>query len=278
METQARLSTGFLSFLVPTLALVFCIAGYATEPSFRLHLKLDDGAPSTVASDSSPNGLDGVLMNMDDLAWQTGVAGLALQFDGVDDYVEVPNDDLLDFGWREFTVSYWYLKQVTSGGFDNLYGVSKWSTGASPGNNEWALNIGSGRSSDAPVFRLEVGTSLYGLESPQEANLLEWHHLVGVRRRDAVALYVDGVLVGEDATIPPDAVVNNNDKTLRLAVNQPAAPLFYSQALLDDLQIYAFAVDDGGVNVGDPAGGGVLFLFENPGTALVMFENSFEAP
>jgi len=50
----------------------------------------DEGG-GQVVEDSSGNGNEGTLMNMDESAWVEGVNGEALEFDGVDDYVNITN-------------------------------------------------------------------------------------------------------------------------------------------------------------------------------------------
>jgi hypothetical protein len=47
-----------------------------------------------------------------------GVAGNALSFDGIDDYLAVPNSASIDFGDEDFTISFWIKGQdpdVSSG-------------------------------------------------------------------------------------------------------------------------------------------------------------------
>jgi len=79
-----------LVVVVMVAALVGTDTANATD--LVLHLPLDDGAGSAIAVDVSGNGHDGTLVNMDpNTDWVSGRTGLALDFDGTNDYVSVPD-------------------------------------------------------------------------------------------------------------------------------------------------------------------------------------------
>ncbi len=112
----------------------YCIPGdTATCSPPVLELNFDEKSGNT-AYDSSGNGNDGTLTNGP--TWTRGKFGSALEFDGVDDYV----DTTLSQG-PPFTLSVWiyYKKQnlsngwskilVTSGGAATSYGLQMYSTG-----------------------------------------------------------------------------------------------------------------------------------------------------
>ncbi|MEM7394625.1 MAG: DUF2341 domain-containing protein [Verrucomicrobiota bacterium] len=52
------------------------------------HLSASSGSNAT---DATSNGLDGVLRNMSDEAWRSGILGNGLRFDGEEDYYEMPD-------------------------------------------------------------------------------------------------------------------------------------------------------------------------------------------
>ena len=112
---------------------------------------------------------------------------------------------------------------------------------------------------------------------PQEISLNEWHHVVGVREGQTTSLYVDGVLVDVNSSLPALGAINNVGSELRVAVNQPVAPIYYTDAIFDDVQIYGFALDDGDVAVGQTAGGNIKFLYSNPGMVATLLFDGFES-
>ena len=71
----------------------------------NLLLHMDEGAGNTTY-DGGPNDNDGTLCNMASTVWVDGTFGKALSFDGLDDYVEVPDSSSLDIT-EKLTVEFW---------------------------------------------------------------------------------------------------------------------------------------------------------------------------
>jgi len=92
-----------LASLVLVLSMVLTSTVRAADPSLVGWWRLDDGS-GTTAIDSSGNGNDGDLMG--DPQWAVGRIGGALQFNGIDDYVEVPHAEILTVD-TEVTVMAW---------------------------------------------------------------------------------------------------------------------------------------------------------------------------
>lgn len=276
-RTGSHRQASTVLLIVSMVLVVSQMAG--SDDTLVLHLPFDDGTGLGTATDTSGNGHDGTLVNMDpNTDWVSGKDGLALDFDGSNDYVSVPDDAALDFGTGDFSVVVWVYKRSATVNYDNNYGVSKWSTGAHNGTNEWCLLVGSGGySGDNPNFVVETGDRRYGVTDSQNLSLNVWHQIVGVRKAETLSLYVDGILVDTDSSLPPFSAINNVGRHLRVAVNQPNAPLFYTDGLFDDVQIYDAALSDGDVTVGQVAGGDIGFLYANPGVTLTVFTDGFES-
>lgn len=276
--TPSDRTTHLLRAVAVTIVATLAGASTARATELVLHLPMDDGWGSVIAVDLSGNGHDGTLVNMNSgTDWVSGWAGLALDFDGINDYVSISDHADLDFGTSDFSVMYWVYKRSSTSGWNNTYGVNKWSTGASPGINEWHLSVASDAATDTPSFAVEIGADRYKVIAPQNITLNEWHHIVGVRRGETISLYVDGVLVDESSSLPVGGAVNNTGNELRIAANQPVAPIYFTHAFFDDVQIYNFALDDGGVAVGQAAGVDVAYLYSNPGMTLRVFSDDFES-
>lgn len=243
---------------------VLCAAASPARAVLVMHLKFDETSGSSTAADATGNGHNGTLVNaITATAWVTGVAGNALQFDGVDDYLDVPDDAALDFGTGDFSVSFWVNKRATSSSNSNNWGVTKWqSGGATPGQNEWMISLSSSGNNDNPRFAIESGTTTFTTSSPDAVSLNSFHHLVGVRSGGSMLLYVDGVLKAVNNTLGT-SVINNVGRDLRVA--NSGINNFYTNGVFDDLQLYNQALTDGGIGVGELATGEIGFLFNNPG-------------
>ena len=90
------------------LVAIFVIVGLASPTIAQasqdavLILHFDEGSGTTV-KDESGHGNDGTVYGA---TWTTGISGKALNFDGVDDYVDIPDSDSFD-DLSEFSVSLW---------------------------------------------------------------------------------------------------------------------------------------------------------------------------
>ncbi|MHC4494231.1 MAG: hypothetical protein ACYSYM_00240 [Planctomycetota bacterium] len=106
----------YLISFVLVLALATTSVGQDIAEGLVGYWPLDEGGGTTTA-DASGNGNDGTLNAP---KWDAGKFGSALNFDGVDDYVDLGNPPILDFGTGDFTVSAWVKTTVPAG--ETVYG------------------------------------------------------------------------------------------------------------------------------------------------------------
>jgi hypothetical protein len=193
-----------------------------------LILNLDAGNRASYAGtgttwyDLSGNNLNGTLINGPTYSG-TGTSTI-ITTDGTDDYIEVLDNSLLDFGANNFTVEYWFKKLSTTTGYDNIWGVNKWNVGGGgAGTNEWALEIGQGSSGtgDFVAFAVESGSTTYVTSYFNLTNALtQYHQLVGIRNGNKLELYLDGsqLYSNTPAGFTTSVSVNNiSGRNLRIA-------------------------------------------------------------
>jgi len=161
--------------------------GRYTNPfDLVLDLPFDEGEGS-VAYDQSLYGNNGTIYGA---TWTRGRSGWALDFDGTDDYVEIP-DGIINATDRNFTIVATVLTRVLDDAVHTIY-----YNGAESGvfslrlhsTNEFALRV-----------RLDDG-NWYGAYGPAEKDVFT--HLVGVRRGATLELWVNGEL--KASTLIPD--------------------------------------------------------------------------
>ena len=111
--------------------------GVSRDNSLVGYWNMDEGA-GTVVNDSSGNGNNGTLSGNPLTSWVTGKYGAALQFDGLQNYVQVSASPSLR-GMSALTVALWFNASSWS---PNYYGlVSKWTSGT---GNYFLLGYPSG--------------------------------------------------------------------------------------------------------------------------------------
>ncbi len=127
--------------------------------------------------------------------WDEGKFGKAIDFDGVDDYIECPDNDTLDVGTVNFTVVSWIKCAKYNPGDWEAQIVYKFDHTAP--RHGYLLGVrGSldAANQNKPVFILGLGDSsgihLFGTKPINDGN---WHHLaVSVDRNSSMIMYRDG--------------------------------------------------------------------------------------
>ena len=182
--------------------------------------RFDEGS-GTVANDSSGNGNDGTFNG--DPQWAAGILGGALEFDGTDDYVEVPDNESLHL-WERFTLAAW-IYQVESS------------------SSRIIDKIGAG-TANGPHLDTHPGTKLRScsgtcISTAADHTLEEWHHVAVTFNEGDVKLYVDGFIEGEGSAPSPLA---GNSLPLRIGADSDGQSLFHG--LIDDARVYNQALTE----------------------------------
>ena len=132
-----------------------------------------------IAADATVEGNDGTLGGSPQ--WVTGKFGSALAFDG-DDYVDLGNPPVLDFGTNDFTLCCW----VKNPGGNNAIAKG----GDQSGGVRYALQVGS--TVQLLVDDNSDKESVSGGAGLQDG---QWHHVAGVRDGGTLRVFIDSVEV-----------------------------------------------------------------------------------
>jgi len=193
-----------------------------------------DVASSTLATatkqDDMKTVLDDTVVRLKELAELTKKKGQALSFDGVDQYVEVPDDDSLD---GILTFEAWMKPlslqpdegatyHVLVGKHDTyLHGLYVDDVDGATNSFMVRFNDGAGNSA-ARYYFAEVGV---------------WYHVVGVYDNGYAKLYVNGEL--QDTGVEITGHIGDNDEPVRIAGGLADR---YINAVVDDVRCYSRAL------------------------------------
>jgi len=213
----SRLPHFRLPSYIPTEGLVGCWMPFVGE--------------GNLLKDYSGEGNDGTINGA---KWVDGPYGWALEFDGVDDYVDISGFPVKD---TSVTILAWfYAESIGSVNRQLVF----WGDGAP----QWELRI-DGNDGTTDFFWYD-GTTSHGIEWSNLPTTGEWHQLVGVYDdgTGGYALYFDG---SKEATAT-DAVNPSADGTSNRIGRHPGGYGEPFDGKIDDVRIYDRALSENEVS------------------------------
>jgi hypothetical protein len=178
------------------------------------------GESNTKAVDVSRYGNNGTIYGA---AYVDGKYGKALQFDGINDYVEVQNVNGIDVSLSgNLTIVAWIKKPSQDWWFDSIVTTQAFRFQIDSGKRiHWAWTSGGWRSS--------------WTQSTKSITLNTWHHVVGVKKGNTITFYLDGEPAG-GGTIWHTRPAS----TLRIGVDglSGIGAIDYFTGTIDDVRIY----------------------------------------
>ncbi|OHA45306.1 MAG: hypothetical protein A3G59_00875 [Candidatus Taylorbacteria bacterium RIFCSPLOWO2_12_FULL_47_20] len=256
---------GFCGFLIPTLtscALIVAIyfispslseaVGTINKPPYYLSLQTNLAAHYTFDSpDMLSNIRDRGLGNTGYLVHggsgtttAIGVLGQAGYFDGVDDYVTVPNNTAFDLSGSVVTVSAW-VKLKSDTGNAQMF-VVKPASGSIHTAPYFSYSI---HSLDSESIRFCIATAgqvtfseaadcAFSANESDNLKYDEWTHVVGIYDGTKSYLYVNGAFVDD---LTKSGNLNSYDTPLRIGTNGGFSELL--NGAIDDVRVYSRALD-----------------------------------
>ena len=197
--------------------------------------KMDEGE-GTAVHDESGSGNHGTMTNMDAGSdWVEGKYNKALDFDGTDDYISIPDANQYDFGINDFSLSAWVYRP--SGGKSSPGIFSK---NSNPG---YRLRL----SSSDLVLGLydgtwhEYGSVNFGFQDDR------WQHILVTLDRDGqAAFYLNGQLKSSSNISAVASINLNNSVPLLLGDDSWCRLSYCGQFIgkLDDVRIYNYVLTE----------------------------------
>ena len=189
---------------------------------------VDPGNANLVASysfennvqDGSGNGLDGTIRG--NPAFVEGIAGMALSFDGVNDFVDLGDNAAFDIT-EQITLSAWVNTNDAGNGQHNPY-VSK-------GDQAYAIKHANSNTIEFFIYDAGWHTANVSVDSSFNG---EWHHVLGTYDGNELKTYVDGVL---GATVAHEGSIEVQTNNLTIAMNSQETDRYYD-GVIDEVKIY----------------------------------------
>jgi parallel beta-helix repeat protein len=198
------------------------------------HWRLDEGS-GTIAHDSVGSNHGTIY----EATWTDGVLGGALDFDGVSDYIDVPDSESLRFTQNDsFSISCWAMPVVGDGGRivckmrkTSATGVFGYETLWQPTLSAFEFSAESSRRGYTPV-RTSNGSAPAG----------NWYHFTAVYSNKSITLYLNGQPAGA-GTFAYNAGSTTPDKNLSIGVRSYDSKMEnYFKGRIDDVRIYGRAL------------------------------------
>lgn len=199
-----------------------------------------DESVGTIAYDDSSNGNHGTINGAAwaGPTWTTGYSGTGLHFDGVDDYVQVEDNN--DIAPSSITVEAYVKSSVYPGNI--RYILSKYYIAHTGGWSSYAFYTYGGG------ITFYVGDTTGFKRSPiGGTNIWDgaWHKIMGIfdDSTDQVKLYVDGILViGEPYIYGSFDNITYDSGDLFIGAYR-SSPQYCFSGEIDNIRIYNYAVD-----------------------------------
>ncbi len=195
---------------------------------------LDEGE-GNIIHDVTVNGNNGTLRNMEGNSWVKGVKGKALMFDGIDDYIDIGDDDIYSIDTTgKLSVSFW-LK--TSSDITSKQMIIE-KGGQTPfGPSEWAILINEG--CIRGLVASSCGDNIRGEMASITPNT--WYYVcllfTGFTENDEVQIYLNGVKGNNIYSLQTRTYANLPD-ILAFGRGHSCSAWRYFNGIIDEVSIY----------------------------------------
>jgi len=186
---------------------------------------MDEGSGSVIY-DQTLNDNDGAITGA---SWTEGIAGSALGFDGIDDYVEVADSASLN-PTDEVTIELWVKFNGAPTWWNRILSKGVWSSDSS----QTSYTMVTGKDVASVAFQIYPSDRVAKTLGTPSLDIDRWYHIVGTYKSGLMALYLNGQLVSSrtDATLPLQTVAH----PLVIGANSNYGEKF--KGTLDEVKIY----------------------------------------
>jgi hypothetical protein len=201
------------------------------------HWRLDEGSGSGAYDSAGDN--DGVVSGAQ---WTTGQIEGALSFDGINDYVALPDNNPIWLPQNNFTLSAWvyFDRAPAASGGETFLGLNYAASGNPSNELGYVVSrlAGSGRVAFGMHTLTTTDENLY---SNAMLSGGRWYHVVAIRNGTTQAIYLNGELDNSRACSPDpiDFVGGYDDDKVSIGrVTSAGVGQYYVDGRIDDVRIY----------------------------------------
>jgi len=216
----------------------------AEDPNLVGYWKFD-GDPG----DYSGQGNDGTLMGdatySSDTPLETGMSLYLPDLTGPDDYVDLGNPDILNFGKNDWTIAAWIkTTQDIAVNTGNIF-----SNGGEGSEEKDLYVLAAGEASDTSITLTTYDSiSQHQAVGFSDVNDGEWHHVVGLREGSWLRVYVDGIQEGMTSLASPEYNLSGTDQAnayIGIGWDYASSELIKQfSGYIDDVRVYNRALSD----------------------------------
>jgi hypothetical protein len=203
------------------------------------HWKFDEGQGS-IAYDSAGDN-DGTIYGAQ---WASGQVGGALELDGTNDYVGVPDDDSQQISTDQISLSAWVSLAA-----DVVDPQRRIICKQQMPDIAWGLEIfgeghGGSTGNQVAFHDSDGASSYYNCVSPMDLGIDEWHHIAVTDDAGVIRIYLNGLL--DKLSDQGYGIPENISAPIMIGRTNPES-VFFFEGTIDDVQIYDRALSEGEV-------------------------------
>jgi hypothetical protein len=203
---------------------------------------MNDGSGATVTDSSSKNNHGTFFNSASGPSWTTGQVGGALSFDGVDDYVDIPDDPTLELGSDPYAFELWFKTSTTKNAYWGLHLISKWDGWGD--YNDWVLFLRDYGGTYGQIwFQGRLYSELTLTDNSKDYRDGIWHHVV-ITKTDTSSLGTKLYVDGEIKDSGPGVNILDGPNPLRIGLSYSAGNSHTFHGLIDEVAIWNRALTE----------------------------------
>lgn len=190
------------------------------------------------ANDESGNGNNGTIMGgVISSSDRHGNEGKAMQFDGINGFIEVPNSTSLQSPQSALSITAW----IWIDGYNGLKAAGIVNKTNTSSYGQYGLTYHEWNNPSRINFYINQGN--VGFPASVSLGLSQWHFIASIYDGSKMTIYVDGVKLGDK---PYKGFIDQDSNPITIGLDSPGSKE-YLKGKLDDIRIFNHPLSEGDV-------------------------------